>query len=314
MPRVQFSTESVAPDLRRDVVEAAYGAHVSGDVDFIGGAPVSARLTLRDMGGLQVARVETSPMRIATSADDTGVVYLSMTTSGSGVIDARGEARPVQAGDINVLRRDRRCLTVAAEPCALLNIAIPRDRLMESLASHDNLLGTRSMSAPAARLLQSYAMTLLEDDRMLAPEEEAVFAAHILDLTALLLGPRRDAAETARSGGVRAARRQSIRADIAANLADPALSLDWLARRHGLSVHYVRALFYDEGTSFTDHVLSARLAHVCTLLGDPAMSGHTIAALALMAGFGDISWFNQVFRRRYGMTPSDMRALGAGYC
>jgi len=314
MPRLQFSTDAVAPELRRDVVEAAYGAHVSGSVDFIGEAPVSASLTLRDMAGLQLAHVATSPMRIATSADETGVVYLSMTTSGSGVIDARGEARPVQAGDINVLRRDRRCLTVAAEPSALLNIAIPRDRLVDSLTGHDSLLGTRTMSAPAARLLYTYAMTLLTDDREPAAEEEAVFAAHILDLAALLLGPRRDAAETARKGGVRAARRQAIRADIAANLADPALSLDWLARRHSLSPHYVRALFYDEGTSFTDHVLGARLARVCTLLRDPAMSGHTIAALALMAGFGDISWFNQVFRRRYGMTPSDMRALGAGHC
>lgn len=314
MSRLQFSTDAVAPELRREIVEAAYGAHVSGQVDFVGQAPVSASLTLREVADLQLAHVATSPMRIATSPDETGVVYLSMTTAGSGVIDARGEARQVRAGDINVLRRDRRCLTVAAEASTLLNIAIPRERLVSQLTAQDNLLGTRTMSAPAARLLCAYAMTLLEDEREQTPEEQAVFSGHILDLAALLLGARRDAAETARQGGVRAARRQAIRADIAANLADPALSLDWLARRHGISVHYIRALFYDEGTSFTDHVLGARLSHVCTLLRDPAMSGRTIAALALMAGFGDISWFNQVFRRRYGMTPSDMRALGGESC
>jgi len=33
-----------------------------------------------------------------------------------------------------------------------------------------------------------------------------------------------------------------------------------------------------------------------------------IGAIALRVGFGDLSYFNRTFRRRYGMTPSDARA------
>ncbi len=312
MALLQFSTDQVPLDMRRDVVEAAYGAHVSGAVDFIENAPIAANMTLRDVASVQIARLETSPVRITTTPDDDGVLYLSMTRAGGGVIDARGEGRQVQSGDINVLRRERRCVTIAAEPSSLLNIAIPKAKLAGRLSGSDALLATHSMASPAARLLHGYVLTLLADDREILPSEEAVFSAHIIDLAALLLGASRDAGEQARQQGVRAARRQAIKADVAAHLSEPDLSLDWIARRHGLSVPYIRALFYDEGTSFTDHVMQARIEHVRDLLLDPRLSGRTIAALALMAGFGDISWFNQVFRRRFGMTPSDMRASKGG--
>jgi AraC-like DNA-binding protein len=44
------------------------------------------------------------------------------------------------------------------------------------------------------------------------------------------------------------------------------------------------------------------------MLGDPRFVGRTISAIAFDAGFGDLSYFNRVFRRRYGLTPSDARA------
>ena len=33
-----------------------------------------------------------------------------------------------------------------------------------------------------------------------------------------------------------------------------------------------------------------------------------IRTIAFEAGFGDLFYFNHVFRRRYGATPSDIRA------
>ena len=44
------------------------------------------------------------------------------------------------------------------------------------------------------------------------------------------------------------------------------------------------------------------------MLADPAYAGRTVNAIALEAGFGNVSYFNQRFRRRYGMRPSDARA------
>jgi len=44
---------------------------------------------------------------------------------------------------------------------------------------------------------------------------------------------------------------------------------------------------------------------------DPDIPGRTISAVAFACGFGDLSYFNRSFRRRYGMPPSDARKNGA---
>jgi AraC-like DNA-binding protein len=48
------------------------------------------------------------------------------------------------------------------------------------------------------------------------------------------------------------------------------------------------------------------LAH--RLLSDPVRGGVKISTVALDSGFGDLSYFNRTFRRRYGMAPSELRA------
>lgn len=310
--RLQFSSDGVPPDFRKDAIDAAFGVHVQGTVDFPGETPPRVALELQTLGGVHLARIDSSPIRLVTPSADDGVVYLSITAAGGGQIDASGHSRTVRAGDFNVMQRNRRCTTVVAERSDILSIAIPRAQLVPRLASEDNLRTPALRSRPAARLLQYYAATLIEDGGEISGEDEAVFAGHIADLAVMVLGGRADDAGLAGKGGVRAARRQAIKADIAANLGMPELALEWIARRHGVSGAYVRALFSDEGTSFTDYVLAERLNHVHALLASPYLSHHNIAGLALMAGFGDISWFNQAFRRRFGLTPSDVRHARRG--
>jgi AraC-like DNA-binding protein len=44
------------------------------------------------------------------------------------------------------------------------------------------------------------------------------------------------------------------------------------------------------------------------MLTDPQRAAEKVATIAFEVGFGDLSYFNQVFRRRYGASPSDLRA------
>jgi AraC-like DNA-binding protein len=108
-------------------------------------------------------------------------------------------------------------------------------------------------------------------------------------------------------GGVRSARLRAIKADIARHLCEPGLSIDTIAIRHRISPRYVRKLFQEEQTTFSDFVLSLRLEQSRQMLRSPGEAVSTIAAIAHAAGFNDLSYFNRTFRRRYGMTPSDFR-------
>jgi AraC-like DNA-binding protein len=44
------------------------------------------------------------------------------------------------------------------------------------------------------------------------------------------------------------------------------------------------------------------------MLTDPQLADRSITSVAFDAGFGDLSYFNRVFRRRFGGTPSEIRA------
>jgi transcriptional regulator GlxA family with amidase domain len=111
----------------------------------------------------------------------------------------------------------------------------------------------------------------------------------------------RDGAETAQGRGVRAARLHAIKQDIARSLGQADLSVAALAGRHRCTPRFIQRLFETDGTTFTDYVLAERLARA-------RRAGQKISALAYDCGFGDISYFNRVFRRHYGATPSAVRA------
>lgn len=307
MMPLRFSTKDVPVGQRRAAAEAVYGAHVSGRLEFPDDGRIAVEMSARAVGGIHLAAIATSPVRASHEVEDDDTVYLGIATSGAGALDERGNR--VRRGHLNVARRDRPTTTLVTDPSSILSIAIPRALLLPRLAGFDDLVGRAVAPTPASRLLESYVAALIGEERDIPAGHAAILSGHIVDLTCLALGAGGDSADRAR-GGMRAGRLRAIRADMAASIREPELSPAWLARRHGISESYIRALFYDTGTSFTDHLLSIRLDYVRRMLADSRFDERTIAALALEAGFGDISWFNQVFRRRFDMTPSEMRRAG----
>jgi AraC-like DNA-binding protein len=69
----------------------------------------------------------------------------------------------------------------------------------------------------------------------------------------------------------------------------------------------VQRLFQRTGSSFSEFVLEQRLLLAHRRLSAPGTSRDKIAAIALDAGFGDLSYFNRSFRKRFDMTPSEWR-------
>ena len=133
-------------------------------------------------------------------------------------------------------------------------------------------------------------------------------ASHVYDLIAVMIGATRDAEETAQGRGMQAARLHALKHDIARNLGRSSLSVAALAERHGYTPRLVQRLFESQGTTFTEYVLAQRLARAHRMLRDPRRDGGKISAVAHDCGFGDLSYFNRVFRQHYAAAPSDVRA------
>jgi AraC-like DNA-binding protein len=111
----------------------------------------------------------------------------------------------------------------------------------------------------------------------------------------------------AERAGIRAARLGAVKADIELQLCEPGLSIQAIAASNRISPRYVRRLFQDEGTTFSDFVLGRRLEQAYRLLLGRTQPATTIGAIAYACGFCDLSYFNRTFRRRFGMTPTDLR-------
>jgi AraC-like DNA-binding protein len=160
------------------------------------------------------------------------------------------------------------------------------------------------------RLLSRY-LDIFQDAPAMTPEMQRLAVTHVHDLLALTLGASPDAAEVAKGRGLRAARLRAIKTDILDGLGRVDLSVGTIAARHGVTPRYVQMLFEDEGTTFTEFTVKQRLARAHRLLGDRRHAGRTIGAIAFEVGFGDLSYFNKIFRRSFGATPSEVRAAGA---
>jgi AraC-like DNA-binding protein len=185
---------------------------------------------------------------------------------------------------------------------------VPRKQLFPLVASLDERAIRLIPSATGSlKLLTGYLRAILSDEALTSPEMSRVVVSHLHDLIALSIDATRDHAVTADSRGVRAARLQAIKADIAANLAEGSLTIADIAGRQGVTPRYVHKLFESEGMTYTQFVLGQRLERAYRMLRDGRFGTRSITSIAYDVGFGDLSYFNRAFRRRYNATPSDIR-------
>lgn len=191
----------------------------------------------------------------------------------------------------------------------ILAVSLPRATLEPLLQDFDAAL-VRAVPAQneAVRLLVRYLGMLLDMPALAGQELRCLAGTHVCDLLAVALGATRDAAQAGEARGVRAARLHAIKVDVVADLGRADLSVTHVAKRHQVSPRYVQMLFEAEGTTFSQFVREQRLERAHRMLTDPRLPNRPISAVAYAAGFGDLSNFNHAFRRRYGASPSDVRA------
>jgi AraC-like DNA-binding protein len=309
----KFSTDDIPDRDKISLWRDHFGRSVV-KMDFVPIGEVSFRCVsfMRDLPDLKIwscAITESEVHRtrsLAADGDDNLVLAVvrkgraSASQGGREVVFGGGEAVLWSADIAGVYRN--------LSSAELFALALPR-RILTSMLSDPN---TASMtvvpsSTDALRLLIQYVDTLCMEPGPMSPALQALTATHVQDLVSLALSPTRDAKEVASMRGLRAARLLAIKRDVLANLGEQSLSVSGIASRHSISPRYIRSLFESDQTTFTDFVREQRLQLARRMLTDASLAYRSISTIAFDAGFGDISHFNQLFRRRFGATPTGVR-------
>jgi AraC-like DNA-binding protein len=306
----RFSSEAYAAKDRRAILHEVYSAIERVDIDLNEDASLYFDVATRTLPDVIILQPAISPMSRRSGAprggkDDIVLAFIiggHVSFSPQGGVDVELGAGEAYLGFNTRPSRHR----LYGEP-RFLNISIPRAIVQPRVADLDAAGKGKLRPSPELALLRSYAQALMQVDDPLPPELATRSSHHLIDLVSLALGPRPEAGARARRGGLRHVRLAAIRSDVEANVAQPWMNLETMARRHAISPQYLRALFYEEGSTFSDFVRDRRLDTAHRMLSDPGLSYTRISDIAYACGFGDLSYFNLVFRRRYGMTPSEAR-------
>jgi AraC-like DNA-binding protein len=309
---VRFSTADYAPRERSDAWREICGrTQLRLDVEPLSDEPLHVEATLLRMPGLAMAvgrRSGTIYRRRREFIDHDGV-SITWHSSSSCHAHQLGRTLDVRGGEAIVLTAGEPTLLRVPRLDDYFNLLVPRSCLSPLIVDLDDAY-CRLIPAenPALRLLARYICILQEAGTFAEPELRRQAVTHIHDLMALAIGATRDAAEIAKSRGARAARLRAIKQDIATRLDQPGLSVATIAAHHRVKPRWVQRLFESDGTTFTEYVLAQRLVRAHRLLTDPLHANQKVSTIALDIGFGDLSYFNRAFRRRYGTTPSELRA------
>lgn len=244
---------------------------------------------------------------LSSSEDD---LLVGINLSGRTIAQSRNRESVLLDGDAMLMTRDSISINlIHPAPANFLGFRVPRDAIAPLAGSIDDaLIRMVPAGSEAIRLLVTYARAIAEEQQSLeTPELQRLVATHIYDLIALAIGATRDGQAIAKGRGIRAARLRTILSDIIANLGDCDLTVAAVAQRQRVTPRYLHKLFEGEELTFSTFVLSQRLDRAHRMLCDPRFSDRTISSVAFDVGFGDISYFNRTFRRRYDATPSDIR-------
>jgi len=281
------------------------------EINPIEGSPFEARTELRRLPSVGLSSGWRTPAHfrvtrplLATASDN---VVLAVVTRGRAEASQFGRDLEIPQGGAVLMTTCDVGRHTLLDRGRHLSVQLPRQALAPFLPDiEDRLLRPIRPDSSALKLLRGYVLGAMAMGEGASAQMQQMAAQHLRDLIALICGVPED--EVAAQGdGPRAARLEAARQAIKARLDNGDLSAESVGALQQVSADYIRKLFRESGTSFHDYVLELRLAQAHAGLADPLRAHESIARIALASGFADISYFNRCFRRRYGLTPSELR-------
>ena len=307
--RLRVTTQAFQKSDGIEEFREVFGRKILGiEIDPLDGQPLEIDFTLRSLPGLAMATGSLSPVRnrhVAALIDNDDLI-LAVVRRGVGELHQYGRVTKVNEGEAVLTANGAVATFSGPVPTRMINFRLSRSFLAAHVADLDERVARPI--AKENRILQHllrYASVLDAPNELGSAELHHMAAMHIHDIAALLLRGEGNVAQN--TEGLRAARLHAIKQDILRRIGQRNLTISDITRSQNISESYIRQLLAAERTTFTDFVLGERLVRAHRLLMDSLNLSRNISAIAYEVGFGDLSYFNRAFRRRFGATPSEVR-------
>ncbi|HTI79241.1 MAG TPA: AraC family transcriptional regulator [Acetobacteraceae bacterium] len=231
-----------------------------------------------------------------------------------------GDVLTVQRGRTIELRPSQACLMslddVAecgfSEGGRFTALRIPRLDLTGFCREAEDMLSKPLVGSPRQHeLVADYFALCTAASASLDVVGQHTMARHMTELVGLLLRAETNDALPEPRDGFGAARLELIQAQVMKHLGDNDLTILSVARQAGLTPKQVQRLFGMSGLTFSEFLLEQRLLLAQRMLCGTGRRREKVSTIAHDAGFGDLSYFNRTFRKRFGMTPSEWREAQA---
>lgn len=297
---------------REEVVRKAFHWSVASQAD----SDCRFAVRVRSYGLVQNATCDATPSQFSRGQGElsggSDGFMLVVNRRGRYQASHAGRDADLAPGAATLLDHSRPAAIHLPEPGQCWSVFVDRAALSPLISQPDDMVGREIGAANTAlRLLVNYIATAESIGPVSDPALERLMGVHIVDMIAAAVGVNGDGAETVAHRGIKAGRLAALQAEIARSAPDCDLSSSVIAARMGVSERYLRRILEETGQSFTEHLLETRLQLVWRRLRDPRHDHKRISEVAYQAGFNDVSYFNRTFRRRFGVTPTDVRAAAA---
>jgi AraC family transcriptional regulator, positive regulator of tynA and feaB len=265
------------------------------------------------LGELSIARIDSQRQRVRRTAADIARgpqngYYANLQLRGRSLMTQYGRSTVLRPGDLAVVDTTEPFAFEFDDDFRQLTFFLPKQlldgQLLDGRRSAAAATATRVDTTAGAGAAVRHAMLALARDGL--PERAAArLAVHAGGILAVALDwPA--AGHTARVPHRRL--HAAVLDDIDEHLTDDDLSAPASARRLGVSVRLLYAVFAGREHSYAAEVRRRRLARAWRDLQDPALIGLRVIDVAVEAGFPNVSSFHRAFLREYGRTPAELRA------
>lgn len=239
---------------------------------------------------------------------DSDALIINYVTEGRLQSEQDGRRVELVAGDAAVSDAERPYFLAFDRPLGCISVKVSKADLIRHGTGIDRVtassLHERSTLHP---LVLNYMRQLITTAPNLTPQAGAKAAGVLRELVAASVQEaiNERSPRLSEHRGVALVR---VKAYIEQHLHEPGLNPETVARAVRLSVRYINQLFAVEESALGRYIWQRRLDRAAMRLTSPGCTATTISAIALEAGFNNLSHFSRAFRQRYGTSPREYRA------